>query len=318
MADSNAATTTKYNNDNNQDGAIPFVTRLWLYVYKSIPSIKVPFLNLDIGFALFSSFILTCIRYTAEYVLQTYFGWPSEGTDATYTKEAAASCASICHSTTLCTGLIVAFLSQPYDPAGSLKESPKYYQGYVNALLQFCTGYMVYDAVINILWLRTDFPNSFIPTLGHDDLLFLGHHIMTSLYMTSSRVIQAGHMSAMACMLLGELTNPLHNSFMIGEKAMKLDCCNSSRAQSIHAIISVAFAAMYNLFRAILAPIILGHVSYCLIGKKKGRTNIPLLLNLLWNFMIWAVVFGSTSWIVKCHGILMDFMSPSTTKEQEL
>ncbi len=141
--------------------------------------------------------------------------------------------------------------------------------------------------------------------------------------MTSARYIQAGHMSAMTCMLLGELTNPLHNSFMIGENAMELDCCNSPKAQSIHTVISVTFAIMYNIFRAILAPLILGHVSYSLIVKKHGRTNIPILLNILWNLMIWGVVFGSTSWIIKCHGIYMDFISSSltstaSTTEQEL
>jgi hypothetical protein len=169
---------------------------------------------------------------------------------------------------------------------------------------------MVYDATINILWLRTDISSSsesFIPQLNDDDILFLGHHIMTSLYMTSSRVVQAGHMSAMTCMLLGELTNPLHNMFMLGEVAMKLDCCNGPNARFVHAFVSVAFAAMYNLFRVVLAPPILAHVTYCLIFTRNGRTNIPLALNLLWNFMIWAVVFGSTSWIIKCHKILMDY-----------
>jgi hypothetical protein len=63
------------------------------------------------------------------------------------------------------------------------------------------------------------------------------------------------------------------------------------------------------LFRVVLAPPMFAGVSYCLLFTKKGWTNVPLPINLLWNLMIWAVVFGSTSWIVKCHGILMDFVA---------
>jgi len=285
----------------------PLVARSWVSLKRAIPNVNFPFTNLDVSFALASALLLASIRYMSEYIiLVNFFGWPRGDT---LTKEAAASCASICHSTTLCVGLIVAFLTQKYDPAGRMDQAPKWWQDFVDALLQFCTGYMIYDAIINIFWLRWDPATSLLPVLGEDDKLFLGHHIMTSLYMTSSRVVQAGHMSAMICMLLGELTNPLHNMFMLGEVAMKLDCCNGPSAQQIHSLVSVAFAAMYNLFRAIIAPIMLVYVTYCLLFTKKGRTNVPLPLNILWNLMIWAVVFGSGSWIVKCHGILLDFMA---------
>jgi hypothetical protein len=212
---------------------------------------------------------------------------------------------------------MVAFATQTCQPAARMGEAPLWWQKFADSLLQFCTGYMVYDALVNILYLRYD-PSLHSIVLNDDDKLFLVHHIMTSTYMTSARIIQAGHMSAMICMLLGELTNPLHNLYMMGEVAMKLDCCNGLTAQRFHAAISIAFAAMYNLFRAVLAPPVFAWVSYCLIVSKQGRTNIPLSLNLLWNFMIWAVVFGSSSWIVKCHGILVDFMQGSSSNQNEL
>jgi hypothetical protein len=262
-----------------------------------------------------SAMFLTSIRFLAEYMLVTTFGWP-EGD--TLTKEAAASCGSICHSTLLCIGLIVAFQTQPrFDPAARMDEFPQWWQRFADALLQFCTGYMVYDALINIMFLRWDRQQPWaLPVLNEDDKLFLVHHIMTSTYMTSSRVIGAGHISAMICMLLGELTNPLHNLFLMGEVAMKLECCNGPLARKSHAIISVAFAAMYSLFRAILAPPTFAVVSYCLILTTRGRNNIPIVINLLWNLMIWAVVFGSFSWIQKCNGILLDFISTQIGTEK--
>ncbi|KAL3912884.1 MAG: hypothetical protein SGILL_006715 [Bacillariaceae sp.] len=294
----------KKSTDNNNK-KIPAVARFWVALHDALPTITVPFTkNLDITLTLASALFLTSVRLTAEYVLVNYFGWP-EGD--TLTKEASSSCGSITHSMTLCTGLIVAFATQKCQPAARMDESPLWWQKFADSLLQFCTGYMVYDAIINILYLRYDSTLQTI-VLGDDDKLFLIHHIMTTTYMTSARILRAGHMSAMTCMLMGELTNPLHNMYMMGDVAMKLECCNGPGAQKFHAVISVAFAAMYNLFRAVLAPPVFAWVSYCLIITKRGRTNIPLPLNLLWNLMIWGVVFGSSSWIVKCHGILMDFV----------
>lgn len=292
--------------DNNRRKGIPFVARCWLAVYDRLPSVTVAG-RLNVSMTLLAAAFLTGVRFAAEHVLVTYLGWPRGDVS---TKEAAASCGSICHSTLLCVGLVEAFRTQRCDPAARLDAAPVWWRRFADALLQFCTGYMVYDALINILYLRWDPLRPLaLPALNDDDRLFLVHHVMTSTYMTSARWIGAGHMSAMTCMLMGELTNPLHNMYMMGEVAMKLDCCNGPSARRFHGVVSVAFAAMYNLFRAILAPPTFAVVSYCLIGTKKGRSNIPIAVNVLWNLMIWAVVFGSGSWITKCNGILMDFWS---------
>lgn len=308
--------------------SVPSVAKTWLLIYHAIPKMYVPYTSLEISFALVSAAMLACIRYFAEFVLVQSFGWPTAGdgliNGATPTKEAAASCASICHSTILCIGLIVAFATQKCDPASKRTDHPLWWQDFVDALLQFCTGYMIYDAIINIVWLRWDPQTQLLPILNDDDKLFLVHHMMTSFYMTSSRVIGAGHMSAMVCMLLGEVTNPLHNLYMMGEVAMKQECCNGPTAQYIHTIISVAFAAMYYVARAILSPITMIIVSCCLLVTKRGRANIPLIINILWNLMIWAVIFGSSSWITRCEGILSDFFKSTfggnnnLAKESEL
>jgi hypothetical protein len=287
---------------------VPFVAKVWLTIYEGIPAVHVPFTNFNISFTLLSAVFLTGCRFLSEYMLVNYFGWPDDGTPS---KEGAASCAGICHSTILCTGLIVAFSTEKYDVAAKIETFTKttgWWNKFVDALLQFCTAYMLYDGMINVLWLRYN------PTLvkfefSNDDVLFLAHHIVTSFYMISARVLGAGHQSAMICMLLGELTNPLSNLYLIGELAMKLDCCNGPTAQQLRYIIKITFAIMYNLFRVIIAPPFFAHTTYSLLLTKKGRTNVPLPLNIFWNVLIWGVCFGSASWIIMCNQIIVDYMS---------
>jgi hypothetical protein len=295
--------------DDKGASTIPRVAQIWRYVYHAVPKVNFPFTNLPMSFSLASAAFLFTLRMMTEPLLISVFHWP-EG--ATPTKESAASMVSICHSSLLCLGLIVSFQTQTYRPSQKLVEAPLWWQEFVDALIQFCTGYMIYDAIFNVILLRWS-PGDRLPTFGLDDYLFLGHHIVTSTYMISTRVIKAGHMSAMMCMLLGELTNPLHNLYMISNNALTLDnnCCNGELSQQLFTIISVSFAAMYFFFRVLFAPFFFLHITYDLLITKQGRTNIPLALNIFWNLMIWAVVFGSISWIQKCLGILVDFASVS-------
>lgn len=210
------------------------------------------------------------------------------------------------HSVPLCIGLIVAFSTQKYSPIAKFDEAPTWWREFADALLQFCTGYMVYDSLVNSCWLRWDGERF---QLSDDDYLFLAHHFMTSFYMTSTRIIQAGHMSAMICMLLGELTNPFMNFYMIGGLNTALNCCMSQSLEKLYATNEIVFAVLYNIFRVILAPVFLIPVTYQLVLTKKGRETIPLPLALFWSLMIYGVMFGSASWIVKCHGIYMEYFA---------
>ena len=133
--------------------------------------------------------------------------------------------------------------------------------------------------------------------------------MVTSVYMISARVIGAGYMSAMICMLLGEITNPLHNLYFFGEKALTLECCNGPFVQSFHSTVTIAFAAAYFLVRVIIAPPFFLLVTFVLLFTKRGRANIPLPLNVFWNLLIWGVCFGSGSWIQKCYNIVADFVA---------
>jgi hypothetical protein len=277
---------------------IPALAKRWLTFYDAVPQINVPGTNLDVSFVLVSATILLCFRLASEQFLATVFNWPEGHLN---TKMAAASICSIIHSLTLLGGLITAFkYCVQYSPSERLDAAPLWWQHFVDALLQFCTGYMVYDALYNVVF-RIQ-PGDWVPTFGLDDYLFLGHHLVTATYMTSARVVKAGFMSAMMCMLLGEITNPVHNSFFIAEQAMGVDCCNGEFSQKFYSVIEVAFAATYFFMRVVVAPFGLGHVSYDL--ATNGRKKIPLGLNIFWNLMIWGVVFGSYFEIVKCFNIL--------------
>jgi hypothetical protein len=279
---------------------IPALAKRWLAVYYAVPKINIPGTNLSMSFVFAGATFLLCFRLAAEQFLSVAFNWPEGHLN---TKMAAASMTSVCHSLILLGGLITAFRYKvKYSPSERLDVAPLWWQHFSDAILQFCTGYMVYDGIYNVLLLRIQ-TGDWVPTFGLEDYLFLFHHLVTSTYMTSARAIKAGYMSAMMCMLLGEITNPVHNSFFVAHHAMGVDCCNGEFAQKLYSVIEVVFAASYFFMRVCIAPIGLGHVSYDLV-KNGSKNKIPLGLNIFWNCMIWGVVFGSYFEILKCYNIL--------------
>lgn len=290
---------------------VPAVANFYLKLYHALPTVYVPFTSLNISFSLLGAFFLTIIRFASESLLKKSFGWPE---DSDLTQEAAACLTAICHSTILCSGLIVAFMNEKYDVAAKITEqgsSKKWWPHLADALLQFCTGYMIYDTCVGIVYLRW---NSELGTieLTEDDKLYLVHHMMTTFYMTSCRVIGAGYMSAMICMLTGEITNPFMNFYLTFNLAMKLECCNGSLAQQFHYWNSIAFAASYFAVRVFIGPAFFAHCTYGLFTKR-GRTNIPFALSIIWSMLIWGVAFGSTSWIFRCYQMMADFATGTTT-----
>ena len=181
----------------------------------------------------------------------------------------------------------------------SFAVAPAWWQEVVHLLLQFCTGYMMYDALFSML-----LPNNF--QIKDEDMMFMGHHIITSLYMVSTRFVGAGHQSAMICMFLGEASNPFHNMYYFLQEAMKLSCCNGSLAQTAEYINTFVFCVVYVFIRAVLAPTVLcGHTCYDLWAN--GRKDIPLPVMIFWWMLIWAVAVGSYSYIVECWDMLMGY-----------
>jgi hypothetical protein len=289
------------NGSTNNNRKIPWLAQLWRTLYNAVPKFNLPGTNLEISFSLASALFLLSIRILSEYVvLEHVFDWPH---DSLVTKGAAASTVGVVHSLSLVPALILCLSTQPFAPTERLAAAPLWWQQMVNCILQFCTGYMIYDGFVNIILLRWQ-PGHLTPSLTGSDLSFLFHHVATSFYMTSTRVIQAGHISAMTCMFLGEVTNPFHNGYLVAEAALKLDCCNGTLSRRLHSIVELCFSASYCFFRIVAGPVVCLYVTYDILISKRGRSNIPLVLRILWIVMIWAVIFGSIPWIVDCWAML--------------
>lgn len=296
---------------NEEDITIPALCQFWRGISNRLPIVRVwGSGGLNVSMTLASAVALAAVRYAAEFTMVTVFSWPH---NAFVTKNAAASAAAMIHSVSLVPALAVCFYAPIfqgknrsfYNPSQKMSEAPVWWQETVAALLQFCTGYMLYDGLLNIIWLKSS--NIDGQELTSEDALFLGHHVATILYMTSVRLLACGHQSAMICMLLGELTNPLHNAFYIAQAAQTLDCCNGPVSQAMFVAIKVAFSALYCLVRIGVGPVFFAHVTYNTIVV--GRTYIPWAVILLWNVLIWAVVFGSIPWVKECWSTLQQFYS---------
>jgi hypothetical protein len=276
-----------------------------------------------------SAFFLGLMRYGFEKIgLEYYFHWPI---NSLVTKNAAASCAAMIHSLHLVPGLIACLYTnpQPYNPSASFLHEHKKQHGWnttVHALLQFCTGYMLYDGILNILWLKT----RMVGFISTEDYMFLGHHLATIIYMTSTRIVGAGHVSAMMCMLLGEFTNPFQNSLLFTELATSIpgwcqeedddDANGGSICLQIHSVLEMAFSVTYLLLRVIIGPIACMHMTYNL--WTQGRTQPPLChkkwLLVIWTLLIWAVLIGSIPWIVTCWNTLRPIFIPEENQKTEL
>ena len=283
---------------------IPPICQFWRGLSRHLPRLTLG--RLDVSVTVASALFLAASRYFAEFVLGRVFGWP---TNSLIIKNAASSCGSIVHSTQLVPALVACFLTNRYNPSERLKDAPLWWQETVDALLQFCTGYMIYDGILNILWLKSQVQEGGISS---EDLMFLGHHIATILYMTSTRIQQVGHQSAMICMLVGELSNPFHNSFLILEMAQTLDCCNGTLSQMAFHVLHVAFSVVYLLLRVVVAPPTFAHltINLWLQGPRQG---IHLALVAVYTVLIWAVLIGSIPWIVDCYSTLEALGFPKLT-----
>jgi hypothetical protein len=281
---------------------IPFVCQYWCYLDHHLPA-AIYVGKFNVTLTIVSAITLTIVRYILEYGLVQYHQWPY---NSYITKNAAASAAAIVHSVQLVPALVVCFVTNKvsYNPSQKMSDAPDlWWQQTVQALIQFCTGYMMYDGLVNIIWLKSQM----LGTLSSEDYLFLGHHVATILYMTSTRTIGAGHQSAMICMLLGEITNPLHNLYYIGVAAQTLPCCNGVVSQFLFHWIEYLFAMAYVLVRAVIGPFVFVHLTYNL--WTSGRRHIPISLLIMWTMLIWGVVLGSIPWIQECGKTIQKYSS---------
>lgn len=267
---------------------IPALCRFWCNLYKKLPIIQIG--RLEVQLSILTMVVLTIMRYSVDRILY-YFGWPEANND---TIVASSSLVAMFHSLNLVPTLAYLLSYYPYRPSEKLGKAPVWWQLTTNSMLQFCTGYMLYDTILNIIYLKQD-------KLDANDALFLGHHLATSFYMTTARYYQAGHSSAMMCMFLGECTNPFHNLHNFIQLAIGLEqCCSEPWTQILQKINTFCFGATYVAMRGFIGPLVCLHMTYDLWKHRP----VPLLVLILWTIMIWGVILGSIPWIYSCWDMI--------------
>jgi len=276
---------------------LPLLLRPWIHLYRKTPKLIIPGTKIDIAFTLASALVLTCIDYGSALFLTTLGGWPAQ---SKHTRAAAGSVATIFHSTSLVLGLGAALSTQKYDPSGHMDDHPDWWVAGAHALIQFCTGYMIYDSAVQFIADR--WQKGVGPVLSAADYMFLGHHAATSFYMVSARLCEAGHMSAMILMFTGEFTAPIMNVLRISRTAGNEDVSSYSilgrrLLQIIYPYVEYLYALLYATFRIIIGPICAAHLTYDILLTKKGRKNVPVGLSVVWLVMVWGVLLGSIPWI---------------------
>jgi len=278
--------------------------KVLLYCHRSLPKV-IRIGKLDFTFELASCAVLSAIRVGFFQLLTAYYGWP---TQTKMTTDASASLASIVHSIVLCWWLTEWFWKlgfKAYSPSARISAHDKDtdLKDAAVACLQFCTGYMLFDSI----WLVGDAYQLDILPMTEFETLVLIHHVLTSFYMISCRLIEAGHISAMILMLTGEISNPLMNGMFVTRFAIQLECCRHSETIILlHSLLEHSFAVVYIVFRTTIGPACAIHLAWDILFTKNGRQNIPLLLSVIWVIMVIGVLLGSGPFIMEAFEMLQD------------
>mmetsp|Transcript_6411 Transcript_6411/g.7957 ORF Transcript_6411/g.7957 Transcript_6411/m.7957 type:complete len:303 (-) Transcript_6411:98-1006(-) len=278
---------------------------LWSKINDAAPKVYVPFTKFDIGITILSTVILSSIRLCSEYAFIHILNY-NPNTYKTY--ESAAACTSILHAIVLCSGLWSVLRSHPYDICAKMEHAPKAYQKASVALIQMCTGYMIYDAIFMCKSNGWSF---------HDeDKAFLFHHIVTTLYMSQTRVLGVGHISAMALMFTGELSNPVQNGHLITKFGIQMKAHDAQHIfHTVHPFMEMIFAIVYFILRAFVGPVQVVHISYQLLFTKKGRENVSLLVSIVWSVMIFGIIIGSIPWTIESWDMICDGLTVKYDKD---
>jgi len=182
------------------------------------------------------------------------------------------------------------------------KTAPLLWRDAAESLLQVCTGYMFFDGFF--MYRDTE-------RMGQGwtefEVMIMGHHFCTVLYMLSCRALRAGHLSTMTLMFFGELTNPFMNGLFISRYAIKL--FSNPLLHLLHPWVEIGFALTYASMRAVIGPIVGAYLTYDLLMTRQGRENIPVWISCAWVTLMWIVIIGSWPWTKDSLEMLQDGMT---------
>lgn len=307
--------TTSKNNNNNDDNTmkendttprLPFYAQFWLNFYRAVPKVNLLFGH-DIGFMLVCVVMLCVVRSIAYQILLS-FGWPD---DDTVTREAAACAAGSFHTVNLVPVLAVCLWRVSYLPSKRMKDYPVWWQDLVDAMLQLCSAHMIHDGIFGVLALRYQ-PDTNSFALTDMDPIYLGHHVVTLVFMMSNRLAGVGQTAAITCMYLGELTNPTYNANTIAELGKPLECCHGPLALQIGKVVKALNAALFVPARGFLCPFFAVWITVSFFFTKAGG-RIPILLRLVWTILMWGIVLGGLPFVPDQVDIVVDFFTEMGT-----
>jgi hypothetical protein len=269
------------------DDNIPFIVRFYIGLYDRIPKCRLPGTKLEFGFTMFWMMIFCIVRWLSMRVF-VWCGWPS---DSTSTFAAVSSfIGGYLHApqVVLLSHALITSQQPHYNPSAVSTKTPPWWNKATDCALQICTAYMIYDFF-------------FLLKISHiggkgidvDTILLLLHHFVTTFYMTTSRIFEAGQSSALTCIFLGEFTNTSFNTYCIIDKARKSGVFFSPFYSNFFPIFELFTASLYLLFRLLLSPVILSYVSYSLLTDVLIRPHVPALIRAIWIFLMAAVLVGS-------------------------
>lgn len=277
----------------NVDNDVPFILRPWVYFQKALPPMI--FFGLNFSVTIFSMLFFALVKYAGTQLLLVN-GWPAGTYETTFN---VACLVAMSHSTVILIPLYKCMQLQPFVPTRRLSDSPLYWQLSSDALLQYCTGYMIQDSVFTLIRAYK---------VGYDpsDTVFLAHHFVTVSYMTQCRYLKAGHISTMLCIFAGEVTNPVMMVWYITKNAVDSICCNGPRVAALFNASEFIYAFMYFVVRALIMPLLVVYQFYDIWFTK--QPNIPTSVSIYWSLCMLIVVLGSYDYIVDCWSILMTYI----------
>ena len=276
-----------------EECSVPLLLKPWVFFQQNLPVITLRGLNISVLLASLSYFF--CVRKAGVALFEAN-GWQVDSSEIT----TPLSCfVSLCHSSFIILPLCQCLFLQPFEPTRALESAPKHWQLSADALLQFCTGYMMQDSFFI-------FYNAFKHGFQPGDELFLGHHFATITYMTQCRWIAAGHISTMTCILVGEISNPFMMVWYITKAATESTCCNGSKVAAILYVSKFIYAVVYFFARSILMPAITLYKFHDFF--LSGQKNVPFMLCAYWYSAIVIVIGGSYGYIVESWEIIQEYL----------
>lgn len=284
-----------HSDGNNNGRATSPLVEFWAWLYNSTPKLCVPKTEFAVGLTLYSTlFFWSVLAFYRAVYTSSLVGFPGFW-ESPKTAAICSGSASLTHSLIIIPTTFALLRCQPYVPSATMEGKPKVYLDATTAILQFCSGYMLYDF-------------SYMVMMGTAKFAWVAHHFGTVLYMSQVRVLRAGHVSALMAMFSGELTNPLQNLHGVTRLAVSLmRDDDSSLWHAVHPYVEYAYAVKYIVVRGVICHFLIWQIARDMFSRE-GRRNISPWITVPWVLILEGITLGSFPWVSESLEMIMDGM----------